>query len=87
MLEKGQDCALINIKGFTNCLEVLPEGDIRHGVLAREGLVLHLHVSLLGHIVKFVCNIMVVREAVLSKPLDILIDNIAKQFIHWSNDC
>lgn len=76
----------MNVTGITNCLEILREGDNRHGDLAREGSGLHLHGSLLVRLAQLVRQVIVILGDLFNKRVILVVTDICKQFVNWSVD-
>lgn len=64
--------------GITCRLEIPQGGDNRNRFLAAEGSVLHLHGSLLGHLVRLFCNVTAAPGGRFSKFIVSVIDAIGK---------
>lgn len=77
----------MKVAGLIRCFEILQNGDISHRVLTGKGLVLHLHVGLLGRLAHYARDIILVARELINKVVDLVVDGIAEEFVHCSDGC
>lgn len=85
-LSKARGCVLMNVAGMTQCFDVLQEVATLHEALFGEGLVLHLHGSHPGLLVRSNRNVFVVPARSIYNFIVAVIENTLIQFDHRADN-
>lgn len=66
--------------------KILQEDYNRHRVFAGVGSVLHLHNSLLGPLVKIICEVVIVGGAFRNRPVTLVVNGVGELFVDCFGD-